>query len=183
MRFSLREVIFTLILLGLPVGYYFLVVHDRNDKIDAARQDIKEYQAMIATVDQHMADIPDMEARIGQIQGAISDFEAMLPSDREVDTLLREVWDLAGEHKLNAKSVRPDKIVPAAQYAELPIKMVIEGDFDGFYGFIQDIEKLPRITRMPRMKITKMEKEDQGIVKVELTLSIFFDGGAKSRPS
>lgn len=181
MRFSLREAIFTLILLALPVGYYFLVVEDRHTKNDQWRDDITAYQKKIADVDEYLAETPDLEARIEQIQTAIEDFEAMLPSDREVETLLREVWDLAGEHNLTAKSVRPDKPVPAAQYAELPIKMEIVGDFDGFYLFIQDIEKLPRITRMPRMKIVKQEKDDQGVVKVEVTLSIFFDGATTGR--
>ncbi len=176
MRFGIRELIFVLLLLAIPCTYYFMVVQPRTEKHESARAEVVKVESKIKSVSKATAAIEDVEAEIQKLQGAIAHFKSMLPSDREVETLLRGVWDLAGEHGLTARSVRPDKIVPAAQYAELPIKMEISGDFDGFYNFMKDIEKLPRITRMPRIKIVKQDREAGGVVKADLTLSIFFEG-------
>ncbi len=176
MRFGIRELVYTLILLALPGGYYFVMAQPSREKKIEMQQEIVEVESKIKSVAKATEAIDDVEAEIQKLQNAIAHFQNMLPSDREVETLLREVWDLAGEHELNAKSVRPDKIVPAAQYAELPIKMEIVGDFDGFYDFIRDIEKLPRITRMPRISVSRDNQEEAGIVKASLTLSIFFEG-------
>ena len=179
MKFGIREVLFVLVLLAMPVASYLLVFEPRSEQTAEGKAELARKEAKLQTLDAATAGIGDIEAEIGKLEDAIAHFQDMLPNDREVETLLREVWDLAGEHDLTAKSVRPDKIVAAAQYAELPIRMVILGGFDGFYSFVQDIEKLPRITRMPRITITKQRNlEAEGIVQAELTLSIFFEGNA-----
>lgn len=175
MRFGIREILFMMVLLALPVAAFYLVFQPRNVQITEAKAEIVRKEAKLQTLAEATAGIGDIEAEIAKLTDAIEHFQGMLPTDREVETLLREVWDLAAEHQLTAKSVRPDKIVPAAQYAELPIKMVIIGDFDGFYSFVQDIEKLPRITRMPNINITKQRQDEAGVVQAELTLSIFFE--------
>jgi type IV pilus assembly protein PilO len=58
--------------------------------------------------------------------------------------------------------------------------MEIYGDFDGFYSFLLQLERLPRITRVPKMtlKRTNGERKQQGRMKAEVTLSIFFEGGS-----
>ncbi len=88
--------------------------------------------------------------------------------------ILRDVWKLANKHHLTPKSVRTDKITSTAQYAELPIKMEINGNFDGFYEFLLDLEKLPRITRVPSMKLKK-SRDTEGNMEAEIVLSVFFE--------
>ncbi|MEM1107389.1 MAG: type 4a pilus biogenesis protein PilO [Planctomycetota bacterium] len=176
MRFGIREILFVLILLAIPGAWYMFGAKPLVEKKLKVIDDIAQVESKIKSVEKATAGIDDLEAEIAKLQNAINHFQSMLPSDREVETLLREVWELAGEHNLNAKSVRPDKIVPAAQYAELPIMMEIVGDFDGFYDFIRDIEKLPRITRMPRIKVSREKNENGGVVTADMTLSIFFEG-------
>ncbi|MEO1237753.1 MAG: type 4a pilus biogenesis protein PilO [Planctomycetota bacterium] len=177
MRFGIREIVFVLILLGIVGGYYAALAQPRQKDRQEWKDNITTVESKIESVKKATAGIDDVEAEIAKLQNAVAHFQSMLPSDREVETLLREVWDLAGEHRLNAKSVRPDKPVATAQYAELPIKMEIIGDFDGFYDFMRDIEKLPRITRMPQIKIKRQTNaEGVGVVTATLTLSIFFEG-------
>jgi Tfp pilus assembly protein PilO len=81
---------------------------------------------------------------------------------------------LPGKQRLGVKSLRTDKAVAAAQYSEQPIKMVIVGDFDGFYSFLLDLERLKRITRMNQMQLKRIQN-DEGQMQAEITLSIFFD--------
>ncbi|MEM7624777.1 MAG: type 4a pilus biogenesis protein PilO [Planctomycetota bacterium] len=178
MRFGIREIIFVAILLAVPAGWYMALAQPRLKDRLARQDEIVSREKQIQQVAKATENVPDVEAEIQKLQNAIAHFQNQLPNDREVETLLPEIWNLAGEHGLSAKSVRPEKSVPAAEYEELPIKIEIVGDFDGFYEFIQDIEKLPRITRMPRIKIEKLKQSnDAGVVKANLTLSIFYEGG------
>ncbi len=41
----------------------------------------------------------------------------------------------------------------AGAYNEIPLEMVIQGEFDGFYEFLLRVEQLPRITQIHTMKI------------------------------
>mgnify|MGYP000270817795 CR=1 FL=1 len=176
MRFGLREVIYVLLLLAMPASAYLTVFKQRAAADLTAKEEIVQVDDKIKRVSKATAAIPDLAAEITKLQSAIDHFQSMLPTDREVETLLKQVWETAGKHGLNTKSVRPDKIVPAAQYAELPIRMEIVGDFFGFYEFMREIEALPRITRMPKIEVERDGKEDVGQVKAKVTLSIFFEG-------
>ena len=175
MRFGVREFIFMLLLLAMPVAAYFFVFEPRNTQIAEARNEIALKQAKLAQLEEKTKSMVDLGKEIEKLSKAIQAFEQKLPAQREVEVILKEVWELAAAHNLTPKSVRTDKILKAAHYAELPIKMVIVGDFDGFYEFLLSLENLPRITRLPLMKLKK-KGENEGYMHADLVLSIFFEG-------
>ncbi|GAB4194717.1 MAG: hypothetical protein Kow00105_08970 [Phycisphaeraceae bacterium] len=175
MRFGPREAVFILLLLAMPVAAYFFVFQPRAAQIAEAREEIAAKQAKLRELEAATKSIDDLGAEIDRLRKAIDLVEQKLPAQRDVEIVLRDVWRLAAENKLTPKSVRTDKIVKNAQYAELPIKMTIIGDFSGFYTFLQELEKLPRITRTPIMKLKKLDK-GEGTMQADMVLSIFFEG-------
>jgi type IV pilus assembly protein PilO len=175
MQFGLREAAFVLLLLAMPVASYFLVFEPRTTQIAEARTEISSKQTKLKQLEAATKSIEDLGDEIDELRQAIELFEKKLPAQRDVEIVLRDVWRLAAENDLTPKSVRTDKIVDCAQYAELPIKMTIIGNFSGFYTFLQELEKLPRITRTPSMKLKKLDDED-GEMQADMVLSIFFEG-------
>jgi len=182
MRFGIRELLFLVLLAAMPVAAFFFIFEPRNAQIEEARAEIVQKQQKLKQLEQATRSIEDLGAEIERLQQAIALFEEKLPAEREVDVILKQVWELASRHSLKPKSIRTDKPVKAAQYSELPIKMVIVGDFDGFYSFLLELERLSRITRMPSVKMKKIEKED-GKMQADVILSVFFEpqsGGMQS---
>ena len=179
MRFGLREAIFVLVLLALPVAAYFFVFEPRNKQITEAIAEIRNKESKLTRLEAVTKDIDDLGEEIDKLTGAIEMFEEKLPAQREVEVVLKQVWEMAAQHALMPKKIRTDKPVAAAQYAELPIRMTIIGDFDGFYSFLLDLEKMQRITRMPKMKLEKASKAEDGQMQAEVVLSIFFDSQDK----
>jgi type IV pilus assembly protein PilO len=175
MQFGLREATFILLLLAMPVAAYFFVFQPRATQISEARTEIASKQGKLRELEAATKSIEDLGDEIDKLREAIELFEKKLPAQRDVEVVLRDVWRLAAENNLTPKSVRTDKIVDSAQYAELPIKMTIIGDFSGFYTFLQELEKLPRITRTPSMKLEKLDK-GEGEMQADMVLSIFFEG-------
>jgi type IV pilus assembly protein PilO len=173
MRFGLREALFILVLLGLPVAAYFFVFLPNNAQIEQAKREntIKRQKLQQLKVNQHIA---DLGTEIENLSEEIAEFEAKLPSEKEVDVILREVWQLATQRGLKSRSVRTEKLVKSQRYSELPIKMEMFGDFDGFYAFLLDLERLSRITRVHEMQLEKL-KELEGHIEAKFTLSIFFE--------
>jgi cellulose synthase/poly-beta-1,6-N-acetylglucosamine synthase-like glycosyltransferase len=75
---------------------------------------------------------------------------------------------------LDVTSIKaPSEALKAAGYFELPVKIVMKGDFRSFYDFLLQIERLARITRINQMKLTKINEVD-GSMTADMTLSIFF---------
>jgi len=181
MRFGFREIVFLIVLLAVPVASYWFVFRPQNKEIERARQEIAQKEAMLRKLAQVTSQSEDLAALNTEIAEAISMIEAQLPSAKEVDVVLAQVAALAEENKLSLEKVKSDKPVAAAAYMEQPLKMVITGDFDGFYSFLLDLEKLDRITRMPDVDIERSRDVD-GAMEAEFTLSIYFeaDEGARS---
>jgi type IV pilus assembly protein PilO len=173
MRFGLRELVFLMVLLGLPVAAYFFVFAPTNQQIEQVRRENSAKQAKLEQL-QVARHIEDLGQEINKLAEAIDVFEAKLPAAKEVDVILQEVWNLATKRGLIQRSVRTDKAIHSPAYSELPIKMKINGDFTGFYGFLLDLERLSRITRIHDMRLRKL-KDTEGHVEASFTLSIFFE--------
>jgi len=178
MQFGIREIAFVLLLLAVPVASYFFVFEPRATQIAEARAEISAKQAKLRELEAETKSIENLGSEIDMLRQAIDLWEQKLPAQRDIEVVLRDVWRLAEENDLTAKSVRTDKIVTTSHYAELPIKMTIIGEFSGFYRFLQEIEKLPRITRMPNMKLKKLDDEDS-VMQADIVLSVFFENSPK----
>ena len=175
MRFGIREAIFLVLLLATPIAAYVFLFGPRNAMISEARAEIRQKQEKLQQLEAATGRFQDLDSEIEKLTEAISLFEKKLPAEREVDVILKQVWELAARHGLTPKSIRTDKPVAAASYSELPIRMVIVGDFDGFYSFLLDLEKLRRVTRMPEMALKKSTRNEEGQMQAQLVLSIFFE--------
>lgn len=176
MRFGVREFLFILLLVLVPVGAHLYVFNPRNTQISVAREEMQIKQQKLKELKKATQQFDSLGEEIRRIADAVEICEQKLPQEQEVEVILKEVWELASKYDLKPKSVRTDKPVRSALYSELPIKMVILGNFDGFYGFLLDLEQLRRITHMPEMKL---KKTSEGVMEATVVLSIFFD----ARPS
>ena len=179
MRFGLREIIFVKLMVGLLLASYFFVFAKAATKKRDLLTDIQSKQTELSNLRQATVGIDDLGRKIDELQKAIAFFESKLPQEKEVDKILKEVWQLAEANQLQTKTVKPAKSERGPSYSEQPIEMSLSGDFNGFYSFLLQLEKLSRITRVTKMNLQKINEHD-GEMSAQLTLSIFFepDGGS-----
>jgi type IV pilus assembly protein PilO len=116
----------------------------------------------------------DLERANKEIEDSISKIEARLPTNKEIDKIVRQVSELAVDVGLGAPNMKSEKPLPAASYMEQPLSMGITGDFHGFYEFLLRLEQLPRITRIPDLNIKRSQQQD-GHMEADFTLSIYFE--------
>ncbi len=183
MRFGPREVVFLIVLLVVPVASYFYVFKPRNHEIKQAQIEVENKQAKLDNLREVTEKIDDIGLAIDQGRAAIQLVEAKLPSARDVEVILEDVWELAASSRLTVKSIKSEKPVPAAGYMEQPLKISMEGRFDGFYTFLLALESLPRITRIHELKLDRKKSggrsgnddDPSGVMKIEFVLSIYFE--------
>jgi type IV pilus assembly protein PilO len=186
MNFGIRELIFLAILLAVPAASFFYVFKPRNDEIKTALVEIEQKQRKLNELEQVTKKIEDIGLEIEKGREAIQLIVQKLPDERDVAGILEQITDIASNTRLGVKSIKTNKPVPAAAYMELPLEMVIEGEFEGFYQFLLQVENLPRITRIHDMKIARVQPtsrtpgERTSGMKAEFTLSIFFEESGSS---
>lgn len=179
MRFGIREAIFVIVLLAVPAAALYFVFLPRSENIRQAMAEIEIKSARLQKLDQIRTKINDIGLALEAGREAIEYIESKLPSQQGVDLILEQVWQIAKDNRLTQKSFKSEKPVPAAQYRELPKKIVLEGDFDGFYQFLMELENLPRITRIHQLSLQKEQGANSnlgaGSIRAEFTLSIYFE--------
>lgn len=174
MRFGLREMLFLLVLIAMPVSSYWFVFRALNAEIESARREIEHKEKMLDKLDSATRQSTDLVRANEEITAAITAVESRLPDDKEVEVILEQVADLARKSRLELPKVKSGKPVAAARYMEQPLEMVIRGNFDDFYEFLLRVERLDRITRMMNLQLERLDKED-GSMTATFTLSIYFE--------
>ncbi|MBO6513886.1 MAG: type 4a pilus biogenesis protein PilO [Phycisphaerales bacterium] len=173
MQFGIRELVLFLTVLLLPVVSYLLVFRPQSANIESAQVEIAHKKEMLGKLRAETARNDDLLQINQQITERIDAMESMLPSNKEVDQIVRQVSGLAIESGLSSPTLKSTKPQAAAQYREQPLEMSIEGSWQGFYAFLLKIEQMPRITRIVDLKIQDTTSEETEI-KASFTLSIFF---------
>lgn len=179
MKFGIRELVLVSAMVALLVCSYFFVFAKSNAKRKQLEAEIASKRAALTNLRQATVGIDDLGKKIEELQRAIDFFESKLPQEKEVDKILKEVWQMAEANSLQTKTVKPLKSERGPNYSEQPIQMSLSGDFNGFYSFLLQLEKLPRITRLTHMKLEKIDDRD-GEMTAQMTLSIFFEPDAAS---
>ena len=174
MKFGARELLFLCVMLGLLGCTYFFVFSKANAKRAELQSEILAKQTALNNLRQSTAGIEDLNRKISELQQAITFFESKLPQEKEVDKILKEVWQIAEANSLQTKTIKTMKAQRGPSYSEQPIQLSLSGDFNGFYAFLLQLEKLQRITRITDMNLQKISDRD-GEMQAQMTLSIFFE--------
>lgn len=174
MKIGAREVLFFTLMLSMLGGSWYFVFKRANDRRDYLRAEIARKEGDLENLRKSTAGIEDLGKKIGELQRAIAFFESKLPKEKEMDKVLREVWQMAEANSLECKSIRTLKPERQPAYSEQPVELVMSGEFTGFYSFLLQLEKLPRITRLTKMNLQKITSVD-GQMTAKVTLSVFFE--------
>lgn len=186
MKYSVKQLVFFGVLLAVPVASYFLVFKPQNEGIEAAKQEMIVKQAMLDKLREATAKTADLRKANEAIAASISSISERLPSDKELDSVLRDVAQIAAKNGLEVPQFkRSDKSLPSGIALEQALTVQLVGDFEGMYKFFLDLEQLHRITRVTDMKFARFgdrTSEVDGKVRADLTLSIFFQGEPETKP-
>jgi len=174
MKFGIRELLFVILLLAIPIGAYYWVFKPANAHIEKQKAEILAKSQKLTNLRKAMVGIDDLNEEVKKLQEAVTYFESKLPPRHEIHKVLARVTEIAESHHLETKLFQTKKALPFAAYSEQPIQMDVYGDFDAYYQFLLDLEKMPRITRVKSMKVEK-DKEKEGMTEASFMLSIYFD--------
>lgn len=177
MKFGAREIVFCTLMIALLLGSWWFVFKRANDRRDYLRAEIARKETDLDNLRKSTAGIEDLGKKIVELQKAIAFFESKLPKEKEMDTVVNDVWRMAQANSLDCKTIKPLKQERQASYSEQPIELVMSGDFQGFYSFLLQLEKLSRITRVHQMNLQKITSSD-GQMTAKVTLSVFFEPDA-----
>lgn len=185
MDFSPKQLAFIGTLIAVPIASFFLVFRPQNAEIRKARAEIEVKRAMLESLREATKQASDLTLATHEIEKTIAQVEGRLPSSKELDSVLRDVAQIAAKSGLRVpRFVKNDQTREAGTAQEQAIDVEVAGDFDAFYKFLLELERLPRITRMTDMNIQRVEEKGRdGLVRGSFKLSIYYQAGGLASAS
>jgi Tfp pilus assembly protein PilO len=185
MKLKSREIIFTLVLLAIPMAAWLLEFAPRQRRHKELKQQIVTKQAKLDRLFEKKrlsGAIGDLREQIAEGKKALDIVRSRLPDEKDIDQIVRKVWRLAKSNNLSPTSLRTipprkDKQFTrlTGPHGEQPLLIQLEGDFNGLYSFMIDMESESRIMRVRQMTLKTPEEDHPGSVSATIEFSIFFE--------
>jgi type IV pilus assembly protein PilO len=169
---GVRNLLFTLIMVGLLAGAWYFVFPKATDQIARLRADTQNKQTQLDQVERALRDVEDVEKEMNDLKAKADMFDNKLPSAGDVQVILAQITAFGKKNKLDVKAVRTLRTDKMGNYMEDQMGMTVSGDFRQLYQFLLDIERMDRITRLGKIQLSRLKEE--GAVSAELSLSIFY---------
>ncbi|QDU33974.1 Pilus assembly protein, PilO [Poriferisphaera corsica] len=163
---------YILIILATPVLSYVFLFQPRAYEIQKIEDNIAGMNEQLQIFEASKKDIAELSDEIAKVEESLTRLKAKLPDQKNVENVLRNVWNIATKHNLETRNFRTDKIQNIDNYMRVPIEMTITGDFDGYYEFLQQLESLPRIIKIPTMTIESLNNHD-GTIQANIYLNVY----------
>jgi type IV pilus assembly protein PilO len=158
-----KVIIMILVFLAVLGGGYYAVLTDKMQSLDQAelketdlRKDYEQKSADAANLDAYRAQMQEMEATFGALL-------KQLPSDTEVPGLIDDITRTALDNELKIESIELQSERRTEFYVELPIDIVVEGNYHDIGAFISGVANLPRIVTLHDFVIAPQEKNPEDL--------------------
>ncbi|HET6656196.1 MAG TPA: type 4a pilus biogenesis protein PilO [Gammaproteobacteria bacterium] len=163
-------------------GYWF-TIRDKIDQLHTARQQETTLKDQFKGKAHKAANLDALRKQLAEMQASFGTLLRQLPSQTEVDSLLRDISQTAQVDGLEQKLFQPQGENKKDFYAEKPIHMIVTGGFHDLAKFVSDVAALPRIVTLHDISIKPVGKNGTGELSMSLTAKIYRyleqDGGKK----
>jgi type IV pilus assembly protein PilO len=143
------------------LGYYFAITDQRTtlaqlgDKEASLKTEFEGKAAQAANLDIYQRQLDDMQKSFGTML-------RQLPGRTEIPSILQDLSQTAQVNGLKQELFRPDPEVAKDFYAEEPIELQLEGNYQQFGKFVSDVSALPRIVTLHNINIKPSSGDNTG---------------------
>ena len=158
----------------LGTGYFMLMYQDASDKLEKLHVKELELQRKLSEVRSIAANIDEFEEEIKVLELKLQKVLRQLPNDKEIEVLLTDISNLGKTAGIEIKSFQRREEVVHGFYAEVPIDLVIEGEYHDLARFFDMLAGLPRIVNMGSLSVkVTSESMEATVLKVSGTATTF----------
>ena len=169
------------VLLSIGLGCVFFLTHllpfgfrNQQETIDGLKTTYEKKSTDLARARATVADLPRFEAEYEQLHQRWEMASELLPTERQLPTLLRKIT-LAGQQTgVTFTMFRPGAVQPSDFHTEMPIAVSVAGDYHAVGSFLAELANMRRIVTVSNLKLTTNQKNDgTGSTVAEFTASAY----------
>jgi len=145
-----------LLLILAPIALFFFLLYQPNSekiaKLDATRTKLHQE---IQDLKQKERDKPKLLAEVAKVEDEFEQTAQMLPKDKEIPKLLKDISALGRNAGLDFLTFVPRPVTPKDFYDEIPVDINIRGPYHSVGFFFDQVSKLDRIVSVTNTDMSK----------------------------
>ncbi|MEQ1833330.1 MAG: type 4a pilus biogenesis protein PilO, partial [Candidatus Eisenbacteria bacterium] len=177
---GVQKLLLAILLSGGALGAYFFshlmpwTFPKGSEHIAELKSQYEQKSAELARARASVADLPRFEAEYEQLHQRWELASELLPTDRQLPTLLRKIT-LAGQQTgVTFTMFRPAGMKPSDYHTEMPINVSVSGDYHSVGSFLAELSNMRRIVTVSNLKLVTNAKSDgAGSTQAEFTASAY----------
>ncbi len=169
---------------ALAGGYYFLYYEDQKNQYFRLYREFKETRKKRDKLRTIQFNITRWQAEIARLDGELAKATTLLPTSKELPTLLRRIDSLGRKSGLEIARFAPTREKGKQFYSEVPIIVEVKGTFYQLMIFLNKVSNLDRIVTINRVAFDRPVFKNQKLVltaKFTLVTYRYHRGSVKKR--
>jgi type IV pilus assembly protein PilO len=143
------------ILVGVVAFFHYSYWEPLNEKLKTLERQRQELQSQYEEQKAVADNLPTFQANTRKLEEDLANALKLLPREKEIPSLLRDIYTLGRKSGVDFKTFEPQKEAPKQLYAELPIRLSLVGTYHEIAVFFDRIGKMARIVNVSNLDMTQ----------------------------
>ena len=155
----------------LPFGY-----PNQQERLGVLKTDYERKSTDLARARATVADLPRFEAEYEQLHDRWQLAAELLPTDRQLGSLLRKITLAGQETGVTFVRFRPSSPKTDTYYTEMPVQIAVSGGYHQVGSFLAELANMRRIVTVADMRLKTnpgMAANPLATTAIELTASAY----------
>jgi type IV pilus assembly protein PilO len=145
---AVKVILLVLLLVAVLVGGYFSYLTDKQKVLEAAQKQEAALKSEFESKAFQAANLPQYRQQKEEMEASFGSMLRQLPSDTEVPGLIEDITLAALDNGLTIESIDLQPERKAEFYVELPITIVVTGEYHDIGAFVSAVANLSRIVTL-----------------------------------
>jgi type IV pilus assembly protein PilO len=154
--------------------FWWFLYSPMQQEIENKQTTRRNLQAEVDNAKTTAARLPEFRREVERKEATLQALSRILPSQKEVDDLLRKVQQLAAESSLDVLRFKPEATKPQNFYAEWPISLDLDGSYHNLAYFFDRLSRLSRIVNVSNLEVNaKQDPSIASTIRASCTATTF----------
>jgi len=154
------KLLVVVLIFALPAAaFYFLFLQSNLTEIEQLTVKESNLQRELQKVKTQAKNLPKLQAELAMVQVEFEKKSALLPREKEIPQLLRDISALGTNAGLDFLQFKPLPSVPRDFYDDIPVAINVRGPYHSVGSFFDRVSKLERIVSVTNIRMSSPKLE------------------------
>jgi type IV pilus assembly protein PilO len=154
---STQAAVFTLIIGCLAFAFYWYFLKDLMKEQRRLEEETARLERSVAQGNAVEKRLREFKLELEQLEHRLAVLQTLLPAQKETPSVLRSVQEMAASSNLKITKFTPQPVVPRAFYADWPIALEVEGNYNALGSFFEKVSRADRLIDVGSISIKGIE--------------------------